>query len=153
MPTAAKIGLPCPSSDLSRNICTAPSSSSCVGTHKDVIQHTSRVAARVARRGCAQQEQTRILRMCSPRVEGYPRFCTHLIQPLAIVLVLAGVRISHVGEAFRAERWNAREAHFSAAGKNRIADCKMTGVVDSNDIARVCLLRIGTRFPNRCQSQ
>lgn len=65
----------------------------------------------------------------------------HLIQPLSVIFVLAGVGISHVRETLRAEGGNVWKAHFGAAREDRVADCEVSRVVDADDIARVGRLR------------
>lgn len=65
----------------------------------------------------------------------------HLVEALAVVFVLAGVWISHVGEALRAEGRDAREPHFRAACEDCVADCEVARVVDTDDVAWVSRLR------------
>lgn len=62
---------------------------------------------------------------------------SYLIQPFSIVFVLAGVWISHVGEAFRAEGRNARKPYFAAARENCITDGEVSRIVNADNISRV----------------
>lgn len=67
----------------------------------------------------------------------------YLVKPFSVVLVFAWVRISHVGEAFRAEGRDARKSNLGAACENGITNGKVAWVVDADDIARVSSLRGG----------
>lgn len=64
----------------------------------------------------------------------------YLVQPFPIVLVLARVRISHVGEALGAEGRNARKTNLGAARENGITDGEVAWVVDADDIPRISSL-------------
>lgn len=70
--------------------------------------------------------------------------CTpYLSKPFSVVLVFAGIRISHVGEAFRAEGRDAGKAYLGAARENGITNGEVAWVVDTDDISRVGSLRGG----------
>lgn len=66
----------------------------------------------------------------------------YLVETLPVVLVLAGIRISHVSKAFRAEGWNVGEANFGTAGEDRVTDGEVARIVDSDNIPRVGNLKV-----------
>lgn len=67
----------------------------------------------------------------------------YLVETLPVVLVLAGVGISHVGKAFRAEGWNAGEANFRATSEDGITYGEMPRIIDSDNVSRVGNLKVG----------